>query len=124
METIFRAIDGEEFYDKDDCFNYEQELLVHKYANDIIFITYDHKRCERPLEQAIGNCRYMYLNTDKPDEYLANLLKNAGVSIRKGLFYFDYINYKWEFAEERINELKSELENFQKAIKFINECVE
>lgn len=124
METIFRAIDGAEFFDEDDCFDYEQELLAHKYANDIIFLTNDYTRCSLSPINAIECCSYMYLNTNKPDKYISELLENAELPIQKGLYYYDYRTDHWKNAELRIHTLELELEKFQKVKKIINECVE
>lgn len=36
MDIIYRAFDGKEFEEEDDCLYYEREIIANKYKNDII----------------------------------------------------------------------------------------
>lgn len=115
MNIIYRAFDGKEFEEKDDCINYEEKIIAEKYKNDIIGLSEEFEQISLfdGVENFFQESYFVLVKTDEAVNFIEENSYNWNVytpPLKKGTFYFNEMNNEWQDIDEKINEFYQEIE--------------
>lgn len=115
MDVIYRAFDGKEFEEEDDCLYYEKEITAEKYKNDIIGL--DDNLEEINLFDGMNNffqrSYFILIKTNEAADFIEENSSNCDFRIphvRKGEYYYDKADYEWRTIDEKVSELYRDIE--------------
>ena len=115
MDIIYRAFDGKEFEEEDDCLYYEREIIANKYKNDIIGL--DDNLEEINLFDGIENffqkSYFILIKTNEAVDFIKenNFNWNFYIpSFGKGTYYYDQIVGEWRAIDEKVNKFYQDIE--------------
>ena len=115
MDIIYRASDGKEFEEEDDCLCYEKEITAEKYKNDIIGL--DDNLEEINLFDGMNNffqrSYFILIKTNEAADFIEENSSNCDFCIphvRKGEYYYDKTDYEWRTIDEKVSELYRDIE--------------
>lgn len=123
-ETIYIADDGTEFWDEDECQEYEEKQMYEMVCDTLKFYDISQKLItDASLSEALRNSYYIKVLDENAWETLERITCNTGYSspihneIREmGTWYYDenYKTYgKWFHLETEIKKLNKMVEGFE-----------
>lgn len=115
MDVIYRAFDGREFEEEDDCIYYEREITAIKYKKDIIGLSDDLE--EINLFDGTNNffqkSYFIFIKTNEAADFIEENCSDydfCDLTIKKGTYYYDKTCDEWRTMDEKLNELYRDIE--------------
>ena len=120
MRTVYIADDGKKFDDEYDCKMHDYELKIKN--NTIIMLNEEGYKLDSSNDENIEYCYYIKVQTDKDLEILQKIYEYTGFTVpnKLGEFYFDDSD-TWYLIDDRIKELKNELNKLKNIKEKMNE---
>lgn len=115
MDIIYRAFDGKEFEEENDCLHYEREITANKYKNDIIGLNEGLEEINlfNGMTDFFQESYFVLIKTNEAADFIEENSSNRDFyipSIRKGEYYYDKMDDEWKTIDEKLNELYRDIE--------------
>lgn len=116
MRVVYIADDGTEYDNEYDCQMHENK------NNKIIMLDEEGKELDSSNNMNIQSCYYIKIQTNKDLEILQKFYEYTGFAVPEkiGEFYYNYDNDTWRFINDRIKELKYELNKLKNIKEKLN----
>lgn len=120
MRVVYIADDGTEFNNKIECESYEYESNIKN--NTIIMLNEEGDKLDSSNDMNIEDCYYIKVKTNKDLEILQEIYEYTGFTVpyEIGEFYYGK-NDSWYLIDNRIKELKDELNKLKNIKEKMNE---
>lgn len=115
MDIIYRAFDGKEFEEEDDCLCYEKEITAEKYKNDIIGLddNLEETNLFGGMNDFFQRSYFILIKTNEAADFIKENSSNCDFRIphvRKGEYYYDETDSEWRTIDEKVSELYRDIE--------------
>lgn len=119
MKVVYIADDGTEFNNEIECKSYEYESNIKN--NTIIMLNKEGDKLDSSNDMNIEHCYYIKVKTNKDLEILQKIYDYTGFTVpyEIGEFYYGE-NDSWYLIDNRIKELKDELNKFKNIKEKLN----
>lgn len=119
MDIIYRAFDGKEFEEEDDCLYYEREIIANKYKNDIIGLNKEFEKISLfdGIENFFQKSYFILIKTNEAVDFIKENNFNWNFytpSFGKGTYYYDQIVDEWRAIDEKVNKFYQDIEEMMK----------
>ena len=119
MDIIYRAFDGKEFEEEDDCLYYEREIIANKYKNDIIGLNKEFEKISLfdGIENFFQKSYFILIKTNEAVDFIKenNFNWNFYIpSFEKGTYYYDQTVDEWRAIDEKVNKFYQDIEEMMK----------
>lgn len=120
MEIIYRAFDGEEFYTKKECLNYETGFFEGTIAFDAGMQPLNQREME--ALEFIDEAYYVKFETEQAAQTFNRMLYDSDDKsiispvdyVQKGIYFWDEDNNYWHSLEHDMESLKEVAKLFEK----------
>ena len=118
MEIIYRAFDGKEFDDEEECLNYELKVKTENFtkSNHLAFFDEEGNRINISIFKALNEAEFMSISTENAFEIVERVGNKFCLEYPSdcGLWQWDDDHDKWVTVDYKIEELTKILNLYHK----------
>lgn len=129
--VMFKAEDGKMFENADDCVSYEFELAEQEFRNHgvllqnelLLFTDFNSKPADLFKEIDFGDFNIVVFKSQQALDYFVKACESLEVTVDGiddiGGYYYSHKDWKWKKISEKIEKLRTELNNYLQIQKYV-----